>query len=274
MERKHYRIIALDMDGTLLTTDKTNAPDTVRDIRAASERGIHVVYCTGRAVPELKLYFDMVPMMRYAVCSTGALVYDRVEKHCIDRRPVKSELAAALAETAKRYRAMPHILTDDETIVAADEVTHMKDFHAGIYQPMFERITRKVADMAEEARHLTSIGKVNIYSRSSEDCHACYEELRTLPLSFAMPEETTLEMTAQGVTKGSGLRALADYLHIPMAQTVGIGDSDNDRAMLHDAGLSVAMGNAQADIKAQCDLITEDNDHNGVGEAIRRILEL
>lgn len=274
MERKNYRIIALDMDGTLLTSDKTIAPDTVRDIRAASERGIHVVYCTGRAVPELKLYFDMVPMMRYAVCSTGALVYDRVEKRCIDRRPVRSELAAALAETAKRYRAMPHILTDDETIVAADDVTHMKDFHAGIYQPMFERITRKVADMAEEARHLTSIGKVNIYFRSSEDCHACYEELRTLPLSFAMPEETTLEMTAQGVTKGSGLKALADYLHIPMAQTVGIGDSDNDRAMLHDAGLSVAMGNAQADIKAQCDLITEDSDHNGVGEAIRRILEL
>ena len=274
MERKNYRIIALDMDGTLLTSDKTIAPDTVRDIRAASEHGIHVVYCTGRAVPELKLYFDMVPMMRYAVCSTGALVYDRVEKHCIDRRPVKSEMAAALAETAKRYRAMPHILTDDETIVAADDVTHMKDFHAGIYQPMFERITRKVADMAEEARHLTSIGKVNIYFRSSEDCHACYEELRILPLSFAMPEETTLEMTAQGVTKGSGLKALADYLHIPMEQTVGIGDSDNDRAMLHDAGLSVAMGNAQADIKAQCDLITEDNDHNGVGEAIRRILEL
>lgn len=128
-----------------------------------------------------------------------------MEKHCIDRRPVKSETAAALAEAAKRYRAMPHILTDDETIVAADDVTHMKDFHAGIYQPMFERITRKVADMAEEARHLTSIGKVNIYFRSSEDCHACYEELRTLPLSFAMPEETTLEMTAQGVTKGSGL---------------------------------------------------------------------
>mgnify|MGYP003234875679 FL=1 len=44
--------------------------------------------------------------------------------------------------------------------------------------------------------------------------------------------------------------------------------------MLHDVGLSVAMGNAQADVKAQCDLITEDNDHNGVGEAIRRILEL
>ena len=85
MERKNYRIIALDMDGTLLTSDKTIAPDTVRDIRAASERGIHVVYCTGRAVPELKLYFDMVPMMRYAVCSTGALVYDRVEKRCIDR---------------------------------------------------------------------------------------------------------------------------------------------------------------------------------------------
>ena len=50
MERKNYRIIALDMDGTLLTSNKTIAPDTVRDIRAASERGIHVVYCTGRAI--------------------------------------------------------------------------------------------------------------------------------------------------------------------------------------------------------------------------------
>ena len=52
MERKNYRIIALDMDGTLLTSDKTIAPDTVRDIRAASERGTHVVYCTGRAGAE------------------------------------------------------------------------------------------------------------------------------------------------------------------------------------------------------------------------------
>ncbi len=60
-------------------------------------------------------------MMRYAVCSTGALVYDRVEKRCIDRRPVRSEMAAALAELQKRYRAMPHILTDDKTIVAADD---------------------------------------------------------------------------------------------------------------------------------------------------------
>ena len=71
--------------------------------------------------------------------------------------------------------------------------------------------------------------------------------------------------------RSEGTCGLSSY---PDVQTVGIGDSDNDRAMLHDAGLSVAMGNAQADIKAQCDLITEDNDHNGVGEAIRRILEL
>ena len=79
-----------DMDGTLLTSDKTIAPDTVRDIRAASERGIHVVYCTGRAVPELKLYFDMVPMMRYAVCSKtvsrdAAYPHGRRD-HCCRRR--------------------------------------------------------------------------------------------------------------------------------------------------------------------------------------------
>lgn len=274
MERKNYRIIALDMDGTLLTSDKTIHPDTVRDIRAARERGIHVVYCTGRAVPELEAYFDVVPMMRYAVCSTGAFICDRVEKRCIDRRPVPPELVDALLEAAGRYRAMPQLLTEDESIVPAEDVTHMADFGMGVYQTMFEKIARKAPDMAAEARRLGIVSKVNIYFRSPEDRLACREELKALPLSFALPERTTLEMTAQGVTKGSGLKALADYLRIPMAQTVGIGDSDNDRAMLHDAGLSVAMGNASEDIKARCDLVTADNDHNGVGEAIRRILAL
>lgn len=80
-------------------------------------------------------------------------------------------------------------------------------------------------------------------------------------------------MNAAGVTKASGLQALADRLGISMADTVGIGDADNDRAMLEAVGLSVAMHNGAEDIKALCDAVTDDNDHNGVGKAIRKILE-
>ena len=98
-----------------------------------------------------------------------------------------------------------------------------------------------------------------------------YEALRHLPLSFAFAEGASLEMNAAGVTKASGLRALTEHLGISMAQTVGIGDADNDRAMLEAVGLSVAMGNGAQDIRALCDAVTADNDHNGVGDAIRKI---
>ena len=63
-------------------------------------------------------------------------------------------------------------------------------------------------------------------------------------------------------------------LGIPMEQVIGIGDSDNDREMLRSVGLSIAMGNASADIQAQCGMVTADNAHNGAGRAIRRALAL
>ena len=77
------RIAALDMDGTLLMSDKSVHPDTIRDIEWAGRKGIHVVYCSGRAVPEILPYVSCLKTMRYAVCMSGALVYDFEEKQNI-----------------------------------------------------------------------------------------------------------------------------------------------------------------------------------------------
>ena len=79
----NIRLIALDMDGTLLMTDKTVHPDTIRDIEEATRRGISVAYCTGRAVPELSSYVDTLSAMRFGVCLAGALVYDFHDKRVI-----------------------------------------------------------------------------------------------------------------------------------------------------------------------------------------------
>lgn len=269
-----YQLIALDMDGTLLTPDKTIAPDTIRDIRLAAERGVQIVYCTGRAVPELQDYFGLVPEMRYAVCNSGACVYDRAESRCLYRSAIPRTMIAAASAAADKYHAMLHFLTEDESIVAAADVTHMEDFCMGIYQSMFQRIARSVADLAQEAERLDAICKINLYFRSPEGRARCYAELKDLPLDITLPEVTTLEMTAQHVSKASGLVWLADALNIPMERVVGVGDSDNDREMLRTVGLSFAMGNADPDIRSLCDLVTADNAHNGVGAAIRRALAL
>ena len=90
---------------------------------------------------------------------------------------------------------------------------------------------------------------------------------------FAQADVTSLEMTAPGVSKAEGLRRLADLLGISMEETAAIGDADNDRRMLEAVGLPIAMGNADEAIRAICRIVTADNDHNGVGEAIRAICE-
>lgn len=268
-----YRLFALDMDGTLLTKEKTIHPDSLRDIRWAADRGAQVVYCTGRGVPELRQYFSLAPMMRYAVCNSGAVVYDCAAGRQIAGSVIPRAYVQPVLEAAKRLGGMIHFLTGEESIVSSADITHMADFHMGIYQPMFLEVARQAPDMLLEAERHDGIAKINLYFHSAEDRLRAYQALRGLPLNMVFQEEASLEMTAPNVSKGSGLRLLADHLGIPMAETVGIGDSDNDLEMLSAVGCPVAMGNARESIRGRCALVTGDNDHNGVGQAIRRLLE-
>lgn len=264
-----YKLIALDMDGTLLRSDKTVHPNTIRDIAAASSKGCVVVYCTGRGVVELGDYFENLPMMRYAICNSGAVIYDCQEDKCIYHKEISREDVLEIVRVSLNSHAMVHFLTDRESIVCSADVTHMQDFHMEVYAPMYFQIAKQVESMKKEAEKHVSIAKVNIYFRSEEDRLKGYEALKHLPLSFAFAEKTSLEMTACGVSKGTGIEKLAEYLKIPMEQTVGIGDSDNDKEMLSRVAFPIAMGNARACIQKQCNYITADNDHNGVGEALQ-----
>lgn len=264
------KLIALDMDGTLLMSDKSIQQETIRDIEEASARGITVSYCTGRAVPELSSYINILPVMRYGVCLAGSLIYDFQEKRVINKRKLNANCVRMLIDSSHRYDAMLQLLTVDQSIVRSDQVRHMSDYNLGEYQEMFEKITTKVPDIADEIRKHDSILKANIHYHTTADRQSAYEELKHLPVSFVFSEISTLEIMPDKVTKASGLSLLAKCLGIPMNHVMAIGDGNNDRDMLKAAGFSVAMGNAWDDLKAFCDAVTDDNDHNGAGKAIRK----
>ena len=93
-----------------------------------------------------------------------------------------------------------------------------------------------------------------------------------VPVEMARSEVSSLEFSPQGVTKATGLLALADLLGIDRAATIAVGDADNDLDMLRAAGLGVAMGNANERAREAADVTVADNDHDGCAEAIRRFL--
>ena len=265
-----YKLVAVDMDGTLLKSDKTLHPDTIRDIEYAASKRVDVVYCSGRAVIEIRPYLKTLPSIRYGICCSGSVVYDFKEDKVLFSKEIMSKYAVRISDVAKKYDGMTHFLAVDST-ARADQVTHMDDYNMGVYQPLFEEMAKKVPDMSKEAATKISIPKVNIYFRSNPDREAAFEELKNLPLCFATVGNTILEMTAPGVSKALGLQVLANRLHIDLKDTIGIGDSDNDREMLGTVGFPVAMGNAEPEILSMCKMTVLDNDHNGVGEAIRKL---
>ena len=293
---QRIRLAALDMDGTLLRADKTLHPETEGDLAGAKASGIEPVLCTGRAPLELYEYVRELPSVRYGICISGALVYDFRDRRTIYENPVSTRWIPFLNDIADRYDAMLHFLTPDRSIIRKGMIARMADFEMGAYQPMYRRIATEVPDMVEEGKNRGDIFKVNIYFRSVPDRDQArgdvFAKLRSaqclpgseenligadtsdasLPLTVVRGENTTLEITSAGVDKAEGMRILAQYLNIPMSETMSIGDSENDLTALQAAAVSVAMGNADEKIRALCDCVTEDNDHNGVGLALRRYL--
>ncbi len=268
-----YDLIAIDMDGTLLMPDKSIHPDTAGDLLAAKAAGIEIVYCTGRSIPEMRPYISQLPMIRYGICESGALVYDFEEDRPIVSDRIPREKVLEIVRVSDRLDGMLQFMAGSETFVHREQVTHMADFHMGPYQDTYMKVASLSPDMGLTAMQYEGMEKVNIFCRSLKERDLAYQALSHLSLTFIYNEETALEMTPPGVDKASGLMKLAQHLGTTPDRTVGIGDGGNDIAMLKVVGLAAAMGNADDQVKQICHVVTADNADNGVGRLIRKLLK-
>ena len=268
--KNNYLLVAIDLDGTLLTSDKKVLPETIKDINEASEKGIHIVYSTGRGPAEMQEILDILPSIRYGICMSGALVYDFKEHKTIYINSIPRDIVNIIIEAVKFDDPMIHLLTESESIVREDQINHMKDFNMEVYQPMYKKFARTVKNMKEEINKYEGIPKINIYFRSKKARQEAYDKLKNLNIDFSLAENTSLEMNAKDINKGKGLSILASYLGVSISQIIGIGDGNNDYSFLKIVGLPIAMKNANENIKNISKYITDDNNSNGVGKAIRK----
>ena len=141
-----------------------------------------------------------------------------------------------------------------------------------VYRNMYERVCDFVDEPLQEALTLSDVYKINLYHTNTQEREEIYQRLKDLPLSFAYAEETSLEISPLHVTKALGLKTLCERLSLPLSQTIAVGDAPNDLEVLKTAGLSVAMGNSRPDVLEICDLVTDDNNHDGIAHVIETYL--
>lgn len=267
-----YKLISFDMDGTLLNSEKEISQSSLEWIRKAADSGKEVILSTGRCVAELADYIGQIPGLRYINCVSGALVYDLKENNEIYSNSISVDKVKKILEAAKQEDCMCHIMTKNP-VVQKKDFENMEHFQMGVYIPLFEKATAKVDDIWKYyEENSCPVEKFNIYHTTEDARDRTKKRLEGLNLVLSNSEKTSVEISAPGVTKGTGLKALCGYLGISIEETIAVGDSDNDIDILKTAGLSVAMGNSNDIVKEICDVMVSDCDHDGCAEVIKDYL--
>ncbi|MEK6993485.1 Cof-type HAD-IIB family hydrolase [Paenibacillus sp. FSL K6-1566] len=241
MNRK-YRLLALDMDGTLLQDDHEVSPETVRWIKEAVRQGIHVCLSTGRPFQDAYPYAKQLELTTPMVTVNGSEVW-RAPYELYRRSLLDSKLVAEMHELAVETGAwfwaysVERLYNQESWCEDVENQEWLKFGYTAEDDEVRHRILMRLQDMG--GLEITNSSPVN------------------------------LEINPLGVNKATGIKQVCELLGLDMSQVVAVGDSLNDLAVIQQAGLGVAMGNAQQTVKDEADLVVASNNENGIVEVIR-----
>lgn len=272
MENHNYRLLVIDIDGTLVGGNKTISAENKEALALARQAGVLVALSTGRSLKSCQQILEQLPLDGYHIFFDGALVSrpdltEEVYARAIDPKVVREMVEYAhqhdidleLFSTTRYFARRKTWSTDAHREFFGIEAT-LEDM-AGLWER--ERIIKGglvTTNLQEEALadgFMRRFGDVLELSRARTPVY---------------PGVTFSNILSTGVSKGVALTALAVHLGIPLESVMAVGDGINDISLLSNAGLAIAMGNASDEVKSVADYITLDVDLNGLAAAISRFL--
>ena len=270
------KLVALDLDGTLFNSKGEITEKTKKEIKRITDMGVHVVISTGR--PYNGVPFEQIKDtgIDYAITTNGAAIYQISTNQCIYENCMDFSITRPIIEflLSKDIHIDTYIDGEGFTPFRCREnlyklpIAHaMKQYILATRTPV-DNLYDYVRDCGKNVQKIT----LNFYPQP-DGTRLHREEVRIFLESNPAIETVcggfnNLEFSKAGVNKGEGLLHLAELLSIPVDQTMAIGDSGNDYAILKAAGIGVAMSNASDDIKEIADYITTSNEEDGVATAI------
>ena len=267
------KLIAIDLDGTLLQKNLEISPENLQSIKDAVQKGIHVVIATGRPLLFTK------PYMKTLNLTTPYIMYNGGQILLHDQNTLESSML-----TKKQVLDTVSLLEEHNTayMLYTDDTVYYKpckriEFLKEMSYKVEENLRAKFV-LVEDYKSIikdNDFNKVLVVEENKELYPIVYKRLQEITDQFdiLMSSSFYIEVIPKGISKGSALKKVAELLNVKQGEIMAIGDQENDVSMIEYAGLGVAMGNANETLKSIADYISLTNSENGVSHAIKRFTE-
>lgn len=266
------KLIAIDLDGTLLNSQGRISQENLAAIRLAENYGIKIVLCTGRPYVSMKNFVEEIGFSHpedYIITFNGGQIQKAADGKVIISDTLSCEDVFIWHDEMQRLD-LPMNLIDQEYVY--EPLVYPKHYPS-LYT------NRKIAVPVKKRDFLTfeKQHRFNKFIIGTDQNHLETQKKEIQPALFSnysltMSFPWLMEVSNLGVDKGSAVRKLAIELNINQEETMGIGDQLNDLSLIEYAGIGVAMENAVEEIKKVSDFITKSNDEDGVAHAIYHFL--
>jgi Cof subfamily protein (haloacid dehalogenase superfamily) len=273
---RNIKLIALDLDGTLLDSEKRLSAENAASLARAAAEGIEIVPATGRFYRGMPQIIKELPYVRYVITVNGADVFDAARHETVCGSGIPWERAAAVMERLDALDVIYDCYQNGWGWMTQAFYDAAEQYAANVHSlDMIKNLRTPVPELkACLKERAAGVQKIQIFFR---DMDLRARMLRTLPEEFPDLVVTTsivnnIEINSREATKGNALKMLAARLGIPPAGTMAFGDDRNDIPMLRAAGIGVAMGNAEEEVKNAADYVTDRCDDSGVAHAMRLFL--
>ena len=275
IKRYDIRMIALDLDGTTLNSERKISRRTRAAFESCREKGVHVVVSTGRVFTALPDDLKEIDGIEYAITSNGAHINEMASGRSIYDDYLSHAAVDAVARLYRELDAEIEVFFDGQAYIAADYYDDIRE--NGLEYRSAEYVLwsrRPVSDVcALMLRNRDRIENVNFCFRSIEALEENRAAVNAIPEATVTSSfQTNLEVGGPNTSKKKALIELMGRLGIKREQLMCCGDAPNDIQMIEYAGLGVAVGNAWGGTKDHADYITGTNDEDGVAQAIEKFV--
>ncbi len=283
-----YKLLAIDLDGTLLNAKMDIDKETIVALHDFKSRGGKVVICSGRTPLATRWIAQTIGLSDPIIAYNGAVTQEADGK-IINQSTFKEESLLAFVEACQSYGVYGHLYQGDCLLVpeknkwnekwiennilplkgTGAEMAGCEKFRAQCEIRLFHSFNEYVKENEPEIKKLAA------FRKDQGDYEGFMEQLFKMKNHFEVSSSfgfTSLEITPPKTTKASALEYLARRLDLDMSEVAAIGDNFNDRQMLLSAGLGIAMGNAPEAVKEAANAVTDTNNRLGVAQAISKYI--